>query len=295
MGIARGIFSGILGFVLAVVLVVLGVVVTVNLTILNPRFVTAELDKVDAHALIADEVKSRLLEDEPHMAQLLDEIMVELDPWLREQTAVVVRDGCAYLQGEGELNTVISLEPVRATVKQSLAQAIRDSLPPELEGASQSQVELFISQMCAEVDRHVPEQIEVNEAFLGPEITALLHKAREIVHYVELGYKVLIGLAVLLVLAIALIQWWRVKPIALHVGIAFAVSGVIVTAGALAARSLICSAIQSDAPPEIGAKLPQLIADFTHPLLVYGPAFLIGGLVLIVLSVVLKSSVSEYA
>ena len=76
MGIARGVFSGILGFVLAVVLVVLGVVVTVNLTILNPRFVTAELDKVDAHALIAAEVKSQLLEDEPHMAQILDEIMV---------------------------------------------------------------------------------------------------------------------------------------------------------------------------------------------------------------------------
>ena len=61
MRIARGIFSGILGFVLIVVLVVLGVVVTVNLTIFNPRFVTAELDKVDAHALIADEVKSQLL------------------------------------------------------------------------------------------------------------------------------------------------------------------------------------------------------------------------------------------
>ena len=295
MGIARGIFSGILGFVLVVVLVLLGVVVTANLTILNPRFVAAELDKVNAHALIADEVKSQLLEDEPHMAQVLDEVMMELAPWLREQTAIVVGDGCAYLKGERELNTVISLEPVRAAVKQSLAQAIRESLPPELKGASQSQVELFISQLCAEVDRHVPEQIEVNEAFLGPETTALLHKAREIVYYVELGYKVLLGLAVLLVLAIALIQWWRVKSIALHVGIAFAVSGVVVTGGALAARSLIWSAIQSDVPPEIGAKLPQLIADFTHPLLVYGPAFLIGGLVLVVLSVVLKPRGAEYA
>ncbi len=65
MWIARGIFSGILGFVRIIVLLALGVVVTANLPILNPRFVTTELDKVNAHALIAAELKSQFLEDEP--------------------------------------------------------------------------------------------------------------------------------------------------------------------------------------------------------------------------------------
>lgn len=294
MHIARGIFSGLFGLALAVVLVVLGLVVTLNSTILDPSFVVTELDKMGAHAIIADQIRGQLPSEEPQIAQIIDETMGELEPWLREQTAVLAYAGCAYLKGEQELSVTISLEVVRVKVKEKVAQTIRESLPPELEGASASQIEFFISQLCTEIDSQIPEQIEVNEASLGRETAAALQKAREVVSYVQLGYKVLIGVAVLLVLLIALVQWWRVKAITRYVGIAFAVGGVVSIMGSVAAWSLVSRAVPSEIPPEIAAKLPQLISDLTHPLQIYGVAFLVAGIVLIILSIVLKSSGAEY-
>ncbi|MCK4221635.1 MAG: hypothetical protein KAX25_02105, partial [Dehalococcoidia bacterium] len=89
-------------------------------------------------------------------------------------------------------------------------------------------------------------------------------------------------------------QWWRVKAITRYVGIAFAVGGVVSIMGSVAAWSLVSRAVPSEIPPEIAAKLPQLISDLTHPLQIYGVAFLVAGIVLIILSIVLKSSGGEY-
>ncbi len=289
MRIVRGIFSGIFSFVLVVVLVVLGIVTTINLTILNPNFVISELDKLDAYPIITDQVKNQLPEEEPYIAQIADETLAELEPWMKEQVTTIVPSGYAYLKGEEELNIVIPLGQVRASLKENLAEAMRESPPPELEGLPPEQIEAFISQACAEIDSHVPQQIEINEAFLGPEIVTQLQKAKEIIGYIEFGYKALIGLATLLILIIALIQWWRAKPITRYISISFTVAGVLSLVSTIAARHFDFQAIQLDIPPEIGAKLPQLISDTTSPLLIYSVAFLVVGIGLIALSVKLKS------
>ena len=290
MNVVRGIFSGIFGFILVIALVTLGIVITINHTILNPNFVISELDKLDAYSIIADEVKNQVPQQEPYIAEIVDETLAELEPWLREQTITAVNSGYAYLKGEEELNIVIPLEQVRASLKGNLAQAIRESPPPELEGLSPSQIEVLISQACAEIDRQIPQQIEVNEALLGPEIVTQLHKAKEIIGYIEIGDKALIGLAALLILIIALIQWWRVKPIARYVGTSFAAAGVPSLAAAIVARHFDFQAIPFDIPPGIAAKLPQLISDCVYPLQIYSAGILIIGIGLIVLSVKLKSS-----
>jgi len=288
MRIVRGIFSGIFSFILVVVLVILGIVVTINLTILNSSFATSELDKLDAYSIIADQVESQLSKSEPYIAQVVHETLINLEPWMKEQVTVIVPGGYAYLKGEEELNIVISLEQVKTVFKENITQAIQESPPPELEGATLSQIEAFISQACAQIDSQIPQQIEINEALLGSEIVTQLQRAKEIIGYIELGYKALIGLALLLVLIIALIQWWHAKSITRYIGISFTITGVISFVGTIAARSLIPQAVQFDIPPEIGAKLPQLISDFTYPLQIYGVGFLIVGIGLIVLSVKLK-------
>ena len=114
--------------------------------------------------------------------------------------------------------------------------------------------------------------------------------AKESVAYIELGYKALIGLSALLVLLIALIQWWRAKPIVRFTGIAFTIAGVISLVGALAAKSIIFRMIPVDIPAEIAALLPQLISDSSHPLLIYSIGILVVGIGLIVLSLKLRVS-----
>jgi hypothetical protein len=289
MNIARGIFSGLFSFILVIALVALGIALTINHTILNPDFVISEIDKLDIQSIIIEQVKSQLPEEVPYMAEIFDEVAAELKPWLKEQTTRVIYAGYAYLEGDEELNIVIPLEQVKTSIKDNLAQAMRKSPPPELEGLPQDQVEFLIALACAQVDSQVPQQFEINEALLGADIVTQLQKAREIVAYIKLGYKALIGLSALLVLLIALIQWWRAKPIARFTGIAFTIAGVISLIVALVARLIIFQIIPADIPAELTALLPQLISDISHPLLIYGIGILAAGIGLIVLSTKLSS------
>jgi len=289
MNIVRAIFSGLFSFILVVALVTLGIVLTINHTILNPDFVISEIDKLDVHSIIVEQVKSQLPEEVPYITEIFDDVAAELEPWLKEQTTRVIYAGYAYLEGDEELNIVIPLEQVKTSIKDNLAQAIRESLPPDLEGLPQDQIEFLISLACAQVDSQVPQQFEINEALLGTEIVTQLQKAKEIVAYIKLGYKVLIGLSALLVLFIALIQWWRAKPIARFIGIAFTVAGVINLIVALAARLIIFQIIPADIPAELTALLPQLISDISHPLLIYSIGILVVGIGLIVLSIKLSA------
>jgi hypothetical protein len=289
MNIARGIFSGLFSFILVVTLVALGIALTIIHTILNPDFVISEMDKLDVQSIIVEQVKSQLPEGVPYMAEIFDEVVAELKPWLKEQTSEVIYAGYAYLEGDEELNIVIPLEQVKSSIKDNLAQAMRESPPPELEGLPQEQIEFVIALARAQVDSQVPQQFEINEALLGTEIVSQLQKAREIVAYIKLGYKVSIGLSALLVLLIALIQWWRAKSIARFTGIAFTVAGVISLIAALAARLIIFRIIPADIPAELTALLPQLISDISYPLLIYSIGILAAGIGLIVLSVKLRA------
>ena len=289
MNIARGIFSGLFSFILVVTLVALGIALTINNTILNPDFVISEIDKLDVQSIIVEQVKSQLPEGVPYIADIFDEVVAELEPWLKEQTSEVIYAGYAYLEGDEELNIVIPLEQVKTSIKDNLAQAIRESPPPELEGLPQDHIEFAIALACAQVDSQVPLQFEINEALLGTEIVTQLQKAREIVAYIKLGYKVLIGLSALLVLLIALIQWWRAKSIARFTGIAFTAAGIVSLIAALAARLIVFQIIPADIPAELTALLPQLISDISHPLIIYSVAILAAGIVLIVLSVKLRA------
>ena len=292
MHIVRGIFSGIFGFLLTVTLIALGIVITFNLTMLNPDFVISEFNTTDAYSIIANQVREQIPTEDPYISGIADESITELEPWLEVQVNAVIYDGYAYLKGNQELNIVIPLEEVRTCVKDNVDQVVLESLPPELEGVTQSQIQAFLMPIYAEIDSQIPPQIEINEALLGPEVTAQLQKTQQIVGYIEIGYKALIGLAALLIFLIALLQWWHVKPISRYIGIPFTIAGALSLIGSILARSLIPSflpgTIPLEIPPEIMSILPPLITDITSPLQIYSIALLIVGIILIVLSIKLK-------
>ncbi len=293
MRIIRGLFSGFFCSLLVTVLFLLGIVVTINLTVLNPDFVVSEFDKLDIYSVIIDEAKAQLPGEELIEAETLDNIITELKPWLEEQTAAVIHAVYGYLKEDQELNVVISLEPVRSIAQENLRQTVLESFPPELQGASESQIEAFLSQVYGEIDNLIPQHFELNETSLGPEIMAGLEQARQIVHYVELGYKALIGLAILLVLLVALVYWWQPKPIARSIGIVFIVVGISFTLATLLSRFIPAAisslAGQSDILFALQPRLSQLVTDVIAPLQMYGIGFLIAGIALIVISFLLRS------
>jgi len=290
--VVRGVFSGIFGCVLVAALVALGTIISLNLTVLNPDFAISELDKLGGYSMISDKVREQIPVEGPYVAQLVDETIIELEPWLREQTNSAVYAIHAYLKGDQPLNIVIPLGEVRACVKRNVEQIMLELLPPELGRASQGQIQAFLPLVYAEIDKRIPDQIELNEAFLGPEITAQFQKARQIVGYIQLSYKLSIALAVLMILLIALIQSWHVKSITLSVGIAMAIAGAVSLLGLMVSGTLIPGLLH-DIPAEIMPILPQLITDAIRPLRTYGITILITGIGLIVLSI--RISPTRYA
>ena len=313
MSILRGFFSGILGFLLVITLFLLGIAITINATILNPDFVIEEIDKLDVYPMITDQVKALIPQEEPYLAQILDESITELEPWLQNQVTNVINDGYAYLKEGQEFNLVIDLEPVRSSLKTNLReyilelppselnesviaslppelQDVIESLPPELQGIPESQIEALLPIVYAEIDNLIPQNFELNQNSLGPEIMAPLEQARQIIGYIGISHKVLIGLALLWSLLIALIHWWRVKPICRAICIAFTTGGLISYLSTLAVSQLTGQVTQINMPAELQTKLPQLFNDFVAPLQIYGIVVLAMGIGLIVLSIVLKST-----
>ena len=293
MSAVRGFFSGVFCFLLFDVLALLGIIITLNMTVLNPDFVTSELDKLDVYSVVIEQAKAQLPGQEFIDAETVDELVTELKPWFEEQADTVIRDVYAYLKEEQELNVVISLEPVRTAVKEKVREVVLESLPPELQGASQSQIDEYMSQVYTGIDNVIPATFQLNETSVGQQITAPLQQIKQIIGYIDTAYKALIALAVLLVLLIALAHWWQPKPITRSIGITFILVGVAGILGSLLDVLIIqaLSRLAGESSLLLGleAKLPQLAADLTAPIRIYGIGFLSAGVVLVVISVLFRA------
>lgn len=243
--------------------------------------------------MVIEQAKAQLPGQEFIDAETVDEIVTELKPWFEEQADEVIRDVYAYLKEDRELNVVVSLEPVRAAVKEKVSEAVLESLPPELQGASQSQIDAYMSQVYAGIDNVIPATFQLNETSAGQQITAQLEQVKEVIGYIDTTYKALIALAVLLVLLIALAHWWQPKPITRSIGITFILVGVAGILGSLLDVLIIqaLSRLAGESSLLLGlqAKLPQLAADLTAPIRMYGIGFLSAGVVLVVISVLFRS------
>jgi hypothetical protein len=294
MSAVRGFFSGVFNFLLFDILVLLGLIISLNLTILNPDFVIAELEKLDVYSTVIEQAKTMLPSQQFIDAATVDELVAELTPWFEEQANTVIHAVYAYIEEDRELNVTVSLEPVRAAVKEKVTEAMTNSPPAELQGASQSQIDAYMSQIYGGIDSVIPASFVLDESVFGPQVMTQLQQVKQIVGYIDTAYKALIAAAVLLVLLIALAHWWQPKPITRSIGITFILVGVACILGPLLDYLIIQVLSQamgsSGVLSGLQAKLPQLAADLTAPVRTYGIGFLISGSALIVISVLFRSA-----
>jgi len=292
MNYLKGFASLVLGSLLVFILFILGLVVTINLTVLNPAFVVAELEKLDIYSIIIDEAKALLPNEKTYSS--LDDMFTDLEPWLIEQTNNVTYDGYGHLKGDQELNIRIPLEPLKTNIKDSLKENVSDYLPPYLGEMPESLTHPILAEVYNEIDNLIPDEFVINETSLEPEMRAGLEQARQIVGYIELAYILSVVVTILLIILIALINRWHIKPTALSVGIAFTTAGLISAMVALVTRitNMATSRIAGEADIffALQEKLPQLITDITLPLIIYGTGFVIAGIGLIVLSFITRHS-----
>ena len=193
----------------------------------------------------------------------------------------------------------IPLDPVKASLKENVWQVISESPPPPLSGMPAELLEPFFDALWADVAQKLPSTYDLNESLFGTElrtdiIGALsqveerLEQAREYFGYVQLGYRVLIGFMILLILGIVLITR-RLRNITRDLGTIFAAYGAFEYGGILAGRYFGLPKLeQIPMPTQIQSWLPQVVSDFLSPLEMFSLGLLVGGAVLLIVSFIVK-------
>ena len=214
MNFLKGLALTILTFLLFFSLAVFGTLFTLNSTLLNPDFVSAQVDKLDVAALFKEMTATQISGQIPSEAAFFEEALygtiADNEPWLKEQGKAAVHSGYDYLLGRTEsLNIMISLEPLKADLRErtwQLFQQNLDKLPPQVAAAPPSMLEQYFAQFYGQFSEQIPSEFKFDESSIPPEVMANLQLVRENISYAQTAYYALIGFMLLLVLVIILLH-----------------------------------------------------------------------------------------
>jgi len=286
-----------------------------GLTLLSPDFIVAVIDTMDGPQLariflgeFEEEIAQEFpLPEEafPHLAAGLEELLTDLEPWIKEQVEYAAGPIADYLAGEVEsFNVTISLEPLIDGLRGMLLGVFLDFPPDELEGLPPEELEQAFDASWAEsAEEMLPTPFQIDETVIGGDahlqIASFtsgaetdLSQVREYVGYVRLAYILSIVVSALLIAGIVLI-YRNVKGSARTLGIVFLASGLVVLAVALIGKYVggeqMLRAMLA-MPPQLQVWASQVLVDLLAPLQWLGIGFIAGGIALLVVSFVYKPS-----
>ena len=294
MNVLKGLLLSLLSFLLFLSLAVFGIAFTLNSTLLNPEFVSAEVDKLDLSVIVSELVEEQIMGQLPPEAAFLKEdiqsIIADFEPQIKEQADAAIYSSYDFLLGKSErLSLVISLEPMKETLRDKLKQALLQNLPPELAAAPPEMVEQYFDQYYQQFAGQIPSSFEFGESDIPPETMAQIMQARQYISYLQTGYYALMGFMVLLVLAIIFIQR-DVRRITRGLGTTLLIYGAIEFAGLYVARNYLPTSLPLDQiPSSLQMWALGLVSDVLAPLQAFSLGMLIGGVVLLVVSFVYRS------
>jgi hypothetical protein len=283
---------------------------TLSNTFMNSEFVASLLDEVDiptlAEEIYTEQIATEIPSEMEYLVDYLDDVIAELEPWLKEQAIAAADPFFAYLLGESQsLNVVIPLETAIETLHDAMEEAFWESPPPKYAGLTQSELQQHFDEFFAEFIEILPStpegehQFELDETVVGADIPAQvadalaeaedgLEQARQYVGYFQIGFKALIGFILLLILGIVLI-YREVKGSTRQIGISSLVCGIFILAGFFIANSIASSQLaKQDIPSYLTEWLPQLIKNALTPLEIYGIGLMAAGAILIIVSFVYR-------
>ena len=294
MGLAKRAAIGFLGFLLFLSLFTFGLGFWANRTALNPDFVITQLDRLDVPSLAGEVLREQLpLEQIPEemgfMTETLDDVITDLEPWIREQVSAAIYAGYDYLLGKSEsLSLVIDMEPMKETLRDSLWQALIESPPPELAGVPSALVEQYFNEFYQEFSEQIPPTIEINESMIGPDIMEYLERARRYIGYLQIAYRVAIGAMIAIIVGLVFLHR-RVRGATRSIGIPCLTCGISTYVSTVVIKYFAGMQIaQFGLPAQLQAWLPQFLNDALAPMQMFGIGLMAAGTALLIVSVVYK-------
>jgi hypothetical protein len=296
MKFLKGFALFILGSLLFLSLFIFGIAFTLNQTILNPDFIVSQVNKLDIRSLAEDMLSQQIpQEGEEYMGEVVTSTITDLEPWLKEQASDAAYVFYDYLEGRSQsLSLTVSLEPVKTSLRKSMWQAFSESLPAELEGLPQAEIEPYFNDYYQSISEEIPSTFELSEASMPTEVRGLLAQTRQIIDYFNLSYTALIGLILLLILLIIIVNR-QVRGTTRGIGINFLTCGALSFIGVFAAEKFATPLLaEANMPPYLQTWLPQLLGDTIAPLKMYSFVLAGVGVVLLIVSFAYKPRQAEF-
>jgi len=302
MKFLKGLALSLLSLILFLSLSAFGMVLTINQTVLNPDFVASQVDKLDISSLagefISEQISGQIPLDNQLMAEILEDTITDLEPWIKEQANTAIYASYDYLTGKSQsLNIVIPTAELKETLKDSIKSAFLEALPPELAGVPPAMIDAAFNEYYQQYSQQIPATIEINESMLGSEVMSSLEQARQYIGYIQIAYKALIVLILVLIGLIVLIHR-KVRGSTRQTGITFLTYGIPGFASIFIlknyAMTQMAQLTQFNLPASFQAWLPQLVDDLLAPLEMFSLGVLICGAVLLIVSFVYKPQESSY-
>jgi hypothetical protein len=304
MSLARRAAIGFLSFLLFVSLSGFGVAFTVSRTVLNPDFVVSRLDTLDVSSLAAEVMTQQVPEEvmailPPELVDdVLDDVLTDLEPWLRDQISGAVYTAYDYFWGRSQsLSLVVDVSSVKDEVGDKIRQALLASLPAGLEMIPPAQLEQLFDDFYEQIAGQIPSTLEVNESTLNelsPDIMPALMQARRYIGYFQVIYWALVVATALFIMGIILLDR-RVRGATRWIGIPCLISGIATYVGTFLIRHLVGGVMaQIDLPAPVQDWWPQFLSDSLAPMRVYGIVLMAVGVALLIVSFVYKRRHYDY-
>jgi len=291
MKFLKGLAISLLSFILFLSLGVFGTVYMLNNTFLNPDFVSAQVDKIPVSSLVREMTEGQISEQLPEEAWFLKEtlynVISEQEPWIKEQVNAGVYSFYDFLLGKTErLSVIISLEPLKESLRDSLWQVFMQDIPPELSILPPAQLEQYFDEYYRQFSAQIPSEFTVDESQIPPEVMAQIIQARQYIGYAQTFYYPLIGFMALLVILIILLHR-SVKGATRGLGITFLIYGAIEYASIWAAGYFGPTYLPLvKIPSSLQMWLTGFINDLLAPLQTFGIGLMAVGAALIIVSIV---------
>jgi hypothetical protein len=299
MKFLKGFALFILGSLLFLSLFTFGIAFTLNQTILNPDFIVSQVNKLNipllAEEMLSQQIPAEADEFDEYKGKVVTNTIVDLEPWLKEQAGDAAYVFYDYLEGRSQsLSLTISLEPVKQSLRDNMWRAFWESLPAELEGLPQAEIEPYFNDYYQPISEEIPSTFELDEASMPTEVRGLLVQTRQIIDYFNLSYTALIGLILLLILLIIIVNR-QVRGSTRGIGINFLTCGALSFIGVFAAERLATPLLaEANMPPYLQTWLPQLLGDTLAPLEMYSFVLAGVGVVLLIVSFAYKQQKTEF-
>jgi len=293
MSLLKGLLATILTMLLFFSLAVFSTLFMLRITLLDPDFMVAHVDRLDVSALAREMIEEQVSGQLPPEAAFLEEALYETiednEPLIKEQVNAAIYSSYDYLLGKTDrLYMVFSLEPLKADLKDRVWQLFQqniESLPPQVSALPPEILRGYFEEFYQQFADQIPSEFAVDESSIPPEMVASLAMVREYASYAQTAYYGLIALMVLLVLGIILLHR-SVKGATRELGITFLIYGALEYASVWACQRYLPSLPLPDMPPAIQAWLNGFIADLIAPMQILGIGLMAAGAALIIVSIV---------